>query len=144
MNATARRYEHILVDEFQDTNLAQYALLKKLVVLSTTISLLSVMPTSRSIAGGEQITAMSCASSRIFRTAQIILLEQNYRSTQQILDVAMAVIDPNPNRTPKQLFTERAEGLKVILHETYDDRQEASFIVDTTASLVGRGPDQTG
>ena len=50
----------------------------------------------------------------------------------------MAIIDPNPNRTPKRLFTERSEGLKVILHETYDDRQEASFIVDTIASLVGR------
>jgi DNA helicase-2/ATP-dependent DNA helicase PcrA len=49
----------------------------------------------------------------------------------------MAIIDPNPNRTPKRLFTERSEGLKVILHETYDDRQEASFIVDTIASLVG-------
>ena len=50
----------------------------------------------------------------------------------------MAVIDPNPNRTPKRLYTERSEGLKVILQETYDDRQEASFIVDTIASLVGR------
>jgi DNA helicase-2/ATP-dependent DNA helicase PcrA len=70
--------------------------------------------------------------------AQVILLEQNYRSTQQILDVAMAVIDINPNRTPKRLFTERSEGLKVILYETYDDRQEASYIVDTISSLVGR------
>jgi DNA helicase-2/ATP-dependent DNA helicase PcrA len=68
----------------------------------------------------------------------VILLEQNYRSTQQILDVAMAVIDPNPNRIPKQLFTDRTNGLKVMLQETYDDRQEASFVVDSIASMVGR------
>ena len=69
---------------------------------------------------------------------QVILLEQNYRSTQNILDVAMAVIDRNPYRTPKRLFTERGDGLKVLLHETYDDRQEAAFVVDTITSLVAR------
>ena len=67
--------------------------------------------------------------------AQVILLEQNYRSTQQILDVAMAIIDVNPNRTPKRLFTERREGAKVILHETYDDRQEASIYCGYNSQL---------
>jgi DNA helicase-2/ATP-dependent DNA helicase PcrA len=52
-----------------------------------------------------------------FPDTQVILLEQNYRSTQHILDVAMAVIDRNPNRTPKRLFTERGDGEKIILHE---------------------------
>ena len=56
----------------------------------------------------------------------------------------MAIIDPNPNRTPKRLFTDRSEGSKVILHETYDDRQEAAFIVDTIASLVGKKQIQPG
>jgi DNA helicase-2/ATP-dependent DNA helicase PcrA len=68
--------------------------------------------------------------------AQVILLEQNYRSTQAILDVAMAVIDRNPHRTPKRLFTDRGAGQKITLHETYDDRVEAAYVVDTIAILV--------
>jgi DNA helicase-2/ATP-dependent DNA helicase PcrA len=139
----ARRYEHILVDEFQDTNLAQYALLKKLSSYHNNI--FAVGDADQSIyrwRGADYRNVLRFEQD--FPNAQIILLEQNYRSTQQILDVAMAVIDPNPNRTPKQLFTERTEGLKVILYETYDDRQEASFIVDTIAGLVGRGQIKPG
>jgi DNA helicase-2/ATP-dependent DNA helicase PcrA len=79
-----------------------------------------------------------------FSDAQVILLEQNYRSTQPILDVAMSVIDRNPQRTPKRLFTERNGGLKPALHEAYDDRVEASYVVDTIASLISRQENQPG
>ncbi|HSB64935.1 MAG TPA: UvrD-helicase domain-containing protein [Anaerolineales bacterium] len=133
----ARRYEHVLVDEFQDTNLAQYVLLKKLSSFHNNI--FAVGDADQSIyrwRGADYRNVLRFEQD--FPDAQVILLEQNYRSTQAILDVAMAVINPNPNRTPKKLFTERGEGLKVVIHETYDDRQEASFIVDTTASMVGR------
>lgn len=133
----ARRYEHVLVDEFQDTNLAQYVLLRRLSSYHNNI--FAVGDADQSIyrwRGADYRNVLRFEQD--YPDAQVILLEQNYRSTQQILDVAMAVIDPNPNRTPKRLFTERSEGLKVILHETYDDRQEASFVVDTIASLVGR------
>ena len=133
----ARRYEHVLVDEFQDTNLAQYVLLRRLSSFHNNI--FAVGDADQSIyrwRGADYRNVLRFEQD--FPEAQVILLEQNYRSTQQILDVAMAIIDPNPNRTPKRLFTERSEGLKVILHETYDDRQEASFVVDTIASLVGR------
>jgi DNA helicase-2/ATP-dependent DNA helicase PcrA len=133
----ARRYEHVLVDEFQDTNLAQYVLLRRLSSYHNNI--FAVGDADQSIyrwRGADYRNVLRFEQD--YPDAQVILLEQNYRSTQQILDVAMAVIDPNPNRTPKRLFTERSEGLKVMLHETYDDRQEASFIVDTIASLVGR------
>lgn len=133
----ARRYEHVLVDEFQDTNLAQYVLLRRLSSYHNNI--FAVGDADQSIyrwRGADYRNVLRFEQD--YPVAQVILLEQNYRSTQQILDVAMAIIDPNPNRTPKRLFTERSEGLKVILHETYDDRQEASFIVDTIASLVGR------
>jgi DNA helicase-2/ATP-dependent DNA helicase PcrA len=139
----ARRYEHVLVDEFQDTNLAQYALLKK--ISSYHNNIFAVGDADQSIyrwRGADYRNVLRFEQD--FPDAQIILLEQNYRSTQQILDVAMAIIDPNPNRTPKQLFTERSEGMKVILYETYDDRQEASFIVDTIAGLVGRKQIQPG
>jgi DNA helicase-2/ATP-dependent DNA helicase PcrA len=133
----ARRYEHVLVDEFQDTNLAQYVLLKRLSSFHNNI--FAVGDADQSIyrwRGADYRNVLRFEQD--FPDAQVILLEQNYRSTQQILDVAMAVIDPNPNRIPKKLFTERHKGQKVTLHETYDDRQEASFIVDTIASLVGR------
>ncbi len=133
----SRRYEHVLVDEFQDTNLAQYVLLRRLSSYHNNI--FAVGDADQSIyrwRGADYRNVLRFEQD--YPDAQVILLEQNYRSTQQILDVAMAVIDPNPNRTPKRLFTERSEGLKVMLHETYDDRQEASFIVDTIASLVGR------
>ena len=70
-----------------------------------------------------------------FPDAQVILLEQNYRSTQSVLDVAMAVIDRNPHRHSKNLFTNRGQGTKVILHEAYDDRAEALFVVETIATL---------
>ncbi len=133
----ARRYEHVLVDEFQDTNLAQYVLLRRLSSFHNNI--FAVGDADQSIyrwRGADYRNVLRFEQD--YPDAQVILLEQNYRSTQQILDVAMAVIDPNPNRAPKKLFTERGAGLKVILHETYDDRQEASFVVDTIASLVGR------
>jgi DNA helicase-2/ATP-dependent DNA helicase PcrA len=133
----ARRFEHVLVDEFQDTNLAQYVLLRKLSSFHNNI--FAVGDADQSIyrwRGADYRNVLRFEQD--YPDAQVILLEQNYRSTQAILDVAMAVINPNPNRTPKKLFTDRGEGLKVVLHETYDDRQEASFIVDTIASLVGR------
>src|SRR6185295_18871195 len=68
--------------------------------------------------------------------AQTILLEQNYRSKQTILDAAMAVIDRNPRRKRKQLFTERGGGEKIAYYEAGDDYGESSFVVDTIAQLV--------
>jgi DNA helicase-2/ATP-dependent DNA helicase PcrA len=139
----ARRYEHVLVDEFQDTNLAQYILLRRLSSYHNNI--FAVGDADQSIyrwRGADYRNVLRFEQD--YPDVQVILLEQNYRSTQQILDVAMAIIDPNPNRTPKKLFTHRSEGLKVILQETYDDRQEASFVVDTIASLVGRKQIKSG
>jgi DNA helicase-2/ATP-dependent DNA helicase PcrA len=79
-----------------------------------------------------------------FPDAQVILLEENYRSTQTILDTAMAVIDRNPNRKRKELFTQRGKGQNAILHETYDDREQAAYVVDTIAKQVARNSRQPG
>jgi DNA helicase-2/ATP-dependent DNA helicase PcrA len=133
----ARRFEHVLVDEFQDTNQAQYVLLKHLA--SFHHNLFVVGDTDQSIyrwRGADYRNVLRFEKD--YPDTTVVLLEQNYRSTQHILDVAMAVIDRNPYRTPKRLFTERGDGLKVTLHETYDDRQEAAFVVDTITSLVAR------
>jgi DNA helicase-2/ATP-dependent DNA helicase PcrA len=133
----ARRYEHILVDEFQDTNQAQYRLLRHLASFHG--NLFVVGDADQSIyrwRGADYRNVLRFEDD--FPQSQVILLEQNYRSTQKILDVAMAVIDRNPQRTRKQLFTERGAGDKAVFFEAYDDRVEASFVVDTIASLVAR------
>ena len=131
----ARRYEHVLVDEFQDTNLAQYALLRHLASFHENIFV--VGDTDQSIyrwRGADYRNVQRFEKD--FPATQVILLEQNYRSTQTILDVAMAIIDRNPYRTPKRLFTDRGQGNKVALYEAADDRVEAAYVTDTIATLV--------
>jgi DNA helicase-2/ATP-dependent DNA helicase PcrA len=133
----AHRFEHVLVDEFQDTNLAQYRLLRHLASFHNNIY--AVGDTDQSIYAWRGADYRNLLRfERDYLDTQIILLEQNYRSVQAILDVAMAVIDRNPYRTPKRLFTQRGAGDKIILHETYDDREEAAYVVDTIAALVAR------
>ena len=139
----ARRFEHVLVDEFQDTNLAQYTLLKHLASFHG--NLFVVGDSDQSIyrwRGADYRNVLRFEQD--YPHTQKILLEQNYRSTQAILDVAMAVIDQNPYRTPKRLFTERGQGSKVTIYEAYDDRVEASFVVDTIATTVASKQAQPG
>lgn len=139
----ARRYEHVLVDEFQDTNLAQYVLLRH--ISSFHRNIFVVGDTDQSIyrwRGADYRNVLRFEED--FPDAQVILLEQNYRSTQTILDTAMAVIDQHPYRTPKRLFTDRGRGQKIVVKEPYDDREEASLVVDTIASLVARAQAQPG
>jgi DNA helicase-2/ATP-dependent DNA helicase PcrA len=131
----ARRYEHVLVDEFQDTNMAQYTLLKHLA--SHHHNLFAVGDIDQSIyrwRGADYRNVLRFEED--FPDAQVILLEQNYRSTQTILDAAMAVIDRNQHRKRKQLFTDRGPGTKVTWHEAYDDRVEADYVVDTITTFV--------
>jgi DNA helicase-2/ATP-dependent DNA helicase PcrA len=133
----ARRFEHVLVDEFQDTNLAQYTLLKHLV--SHHRNIFVVGDADQSIYGWRGADYRNVLRfEQDFPDAQIILLEHNYRSTQNILDLATAVIDRNPQRIRKRLYTERGEGQRIILFEAYDDRNEAAYVVDSIVSLVAR------
>ena len=142
-NKYAQRFEHVLVDEFQDTNQAQYALLKHLA--SFHHNLYVVGDTDQSIyrwRGADYRNVMRFAKD--FQDAQVILLEQNYRSTQRILDVAMAVIDRNPHRTPKQLFTERGQGEKIRLHLTLNEQEAGRYIVEQIASAVAENKARPG
>jgi len=139
----ARRYEYVLVDEFQDTNMAQYTLLKQLSSYHRNIFV--VGDPDQSVyrwRGADYRNVLRFEQD--FPETQVILLEQNYRSTQAILDVAMAVIDQHPHRKPKKLFTERGIGEKVLLHACYDDRAEAAFVVDTISSMKARGQAELG
>ncbi len=131
----ARLFEHILVDEFQDTNQAQYVLVRHL--SSYHRNLFVVGDIDQSIyrwRGADYRNVLRFEQD--FPDAQIILLEQNYRSTQAILDVAMAVIEPHPYRTTKQLFTERGAGERVSVIETRDDTHQAQWVVDTIAQMI--------
>ena len=139
----ARRYEHILVDEFQDTNMAQYTLLKHLASFHQNIFVVGDPDQSIYRWRGADFRNV-LRFDEDFPSAQIILLEQNYRSTQNILDSAMAVIDGNPHRTKKELFTERGEGQKIRLQELYDDREMASFVVERIARSVASKRSQPG
>ena len=139
----ARRFEHILVDEFQDTNMAQYTLLKHLASFHRNIFV--VGDADQSIyrwRGADYRNVLRFEED--YPDSQVILLEQNYRSTQTILDTAMAVIDQNPTRTPKKLFTERGKGQKITLRELYDDREMASFIVGQIAKDIAAQKNQPG
>ncbi|MBI4731671.1 MAG: UvrD-helicase domain-containing protein, partial [Chloroflexi bacterium] len=126
---------HVLVDEFQDTNFAQYTLLKHLASAHGNIFVVGDPDQSVYRWRGADYRNVQ-RFEQDYPEAQVILLEQNYRSRQNILDAAMAVIDRNPHRRRKQLFTERGAGERLFYYEALDDYGEASFVVDTIASLV--------
>jgi DNA helicase-2/ATP-dependent DNA helicase PcrA len=131
----AQRFTHVLVDEFQDTNFAQYTLLKHLASAHGNIFVVGDPDQSVYRWRGADYRNVQ-RFEQDYPEAQVILLEQNYRSRQNILDAAMAVIDRNPHRRRKQLFTERGAGEKLFYYESSDDYGEASFVVDTIAGLV--------
>jgi DNA helicase-2/ATP-dependent DNA helicase PcrA len=131
----AQRFKHVLVDEFQDTNLAQYALVKHLA--SQHKNIFCVGDPDQSIYAWRGADYRNIQRfEQDFPDAQVILLEQSYRSHQNILDTATSVIDRASNRHKKRLFSDRGPGEKIFLHEAYNDYDEASFVVDTIAQLV--------
>jgi DNA helicase II / ATP-dependent DNA helicase PcrA len=137
----ARRFKHILVDEFQDTNQAQYYVLFHLA--SHHHNIFVVGDEDQSIyrwRGADYRNVQRFTED--FPTGGKILLEQNYRSTQTILDTAVAVINENPHRTEKSLFTDRGKGQAVIAYEAADDTDEAAYVVDTIARQVLLGQAQ--
>jgi DNA helicase II / ATP-dependent DNA helicase PcrA len=133
-----RRYEHILVDEFQDTNTAQYELLRRLAPDGG--NLFAVGDADQSIYKwrGADFRNLN-RFRRHYPQAQMILLEQNYRSTQVILDAAKAVIRRNSDRVDKELFTLRKGGSLVGVREAYNEAEEAEMVVSTIERLMLEG-----
>lgn len=141
-----RKFRHILVDEYQDTNHAQYSLIRELtkpihsshVVPDTTTGEI-IGPASLTVVGDsdQSIYAFRGADirnisefSKDFSGAHTILLEQNYRSSQNILSAANAVIAKNFDRPDKNLWTDAGAGEKIVQFTAVDERHEAGFIVD--------------
>jgi len=123
-----RRFEHVLVDEFQDTNAAQYRLVKLLAAEHRNLCV--VGDDDQAIYGwrGADVRHM-LAFQQDFPGTTVVKLEQNYRSTQVILDAANGVIAENAERLGKTLFTERPGGDPVILLTAADERDEAQWLV---------------
>ena len=150
-----KKFRHVLIDEYQDTNHAQYALIREFTrPLPPEHQLVNeetgeVMPPADLTVVGDSdqsIYAFRGADirnitefERDFPGAETILLEQNYRSTQNILSAANAVISQNPYRPPKNLWTDSGAGDKVTLFTGYDERNEAAFVVDQVKELHESG-----
>jgi DNA helicase-2/ATP-dependent DNA helicase PcrA len=133
-----QRFPHLLVDEFQDTNTAQYTLLRQLA--GEQPDLFVVGDPDQSIyrwRGADYRNVLRLQQD--YPGLRTFLLEQNYRSTQTILEAAMAVIDRHPERARKQLFTDRGRGELLLFHEAYDPSDEAAYVVETIAGLVAAG-----
>ncbi|MCK4387575.1 MAG: UvrD-helicase domain-containing protein [Dehalococcoidia bacterium] len=131
------RYGHILVDEFQDTNIAQYELIKQLVGKYHNICV--VGDPDQSIYSWRFADLRNILSfERDYPEAKVMFLEQNYRSTRIILEVASDVISTNVQRKPKNLWTENEVGSAVVIIESYSQEEEAQSVVNEIEKLVSQ------
>ncbi|MBK8985577.1 MAG: UvrD-helicase domain-containing protein [Chloroflexi bacterium] len=129
------RYQHILVDEFQDTNTTQYVLLQRLAAAHRHIFVVGDSDQSIYKWRGADFRNIQ-RFQQVYQDAQVVLLEQNYRSTQTILDAAKAVIRHNTQRVHKELFTERQGGELIVIGEAYNDLEEGDIVISTIQSLL--------
>ena len=131
-------YKYILVDEYQDTNEAQYILTKML--SSKNRNLTCVGDDSQSIYSFRGANYKNILNfEKDYKDAKTILLEQNYRSTSIILDAANDVIKNNKQRKDKKLWTARGEGEKIKYYRSYNERDEAQYVIRKIKELLNRG-----
>ena len=126
--------DYLLVDEYQDTNHAQYLLTKFLAAKHRNICV--VGDADQSIYGWRGADIQNIIDfEKDYPDAKVIKLEQNYRSTQIILDAANAVIENNTGRKPKNLWTENKSGADIIYFQAVDERDEARFVIEQLQNL---------
>ncbi|HET7813767.1 MAG TPA: DNA helicase PcrA [Candidatus Baltobacteraceae bacterium] len=133
-----KKFQYVLVDEYQDVNFAQYRL----------IAILGDKHKNVTVVGDDDQSIYSWRGSDYrmilrfeedFPGAKVFVLEQNYRSTQTILDAANALVNNNKNRQAKKLFTKRAEGEKITAFGADTERSEARYVVEKVKELVREG-----
>jgi DNA helicase-2/ATP-dependent DNA helicase PcrA len=141
-----RRFRHVMVDEYQDTNHAQYMLIRELTMGADDPAELAVVGDA-----DQSIYAFRGASirnilefERDYPDATTILLEQNYRSTQTILSAANAVIARNPDRLPKNLWSESGQGEKIVGYVAENEHDEAAWVAQRIEALAGEAKSSGG
>ena len=143
------RFRHVMVDEYQDTNHAQYVLVRELAGQGQ-------MPGREGEHGGAELVVVGDADQSIyafrgatirnieeferdFAGARVILLEQNYRSTQNILAAANAVVSRNPGRVPKNLWSDAGDGPPIVGYVADSEHDEAAFVAEEVDRLADEG-----
>ena len=129
------RFKYIFVDEFQDTNTSQYKLVKLLAGKYQNVFAVGDEDQCIYSWRGAQVGNVK-QFTKDFANCNVFKLEQNYRSTKKIIDLANKVIKNNVNRIDKNLWTENDEGSSVSLKETYNDFEEAEFVAEKISDLV--------
>jgi len=134
-----RRWQYVLVDEYQDTNRVQYRLVQMLAAGHRNICV--VGDPDQSVYGWRGADIRNILDfEKDYPDTKIVTLERNYRSTQPILDGASGVVENNLSRRRKRLFTEKEGGEKIIIFQARDDREEASYVIrDILNHVRGQG-----
>ena len=132
------RFQSILIDEFQDTNTIQYKWLQEIASRDSNVT--AVGDDDQSIYGwrGAKVEHVN-SFSKDYKQTEIIRLEQNYRSTNIILNAANALIDNNKDRLGKNLWTDKVEGEQIVLYQAYNEQDEARFVADILKEWMNKG-----
>jgi len=138
----ARKFRYVMVDEYQDTNRPQYLLIRRLSEIYRNLAVVGDPDQSIYKWRGADLRNI-LDFEQDFPEARIVRLEQNYRSTQVILDAATAVIQQNRNRKDKRLWTERKGGRRILYFRGGDELEEADFITRTTKQARAENVDAT-
>jgi DNA helicase-2/ATP-dependent DNA helicase PcrA len=128
------RFQYVLVDEYQDTNHAQYMLVKLLTERHRNLCVVGDSDQSIYAFRGADLRNIM-EFEKDFPDARVVLLEQNYRSTQTILEAANAVISNNAGRKPKRLWTDLGEGEPLVVFEAEDEHDEAAYLAEVVTEL---------
>ena len=132
------RWQQIMVDEYQDTNRAQYLICRHLAAKHNNLAVVGDDDQSiYSWRGADLRNILDFESDN--PDAKVVKLEQNYRSTQTILDAAHAVVSRNAGRKDKKLWTDRGSGTQITLFDAYNEYEEAEFVARQVEKLVGAG-----
>ena len=135
---TARVWSHVLVDEYQDTNRAQYRIVQLLTEEHRNLCVVGDPDQSVYRWRGADLRNI-LDFEKDFPDCRVVALEQNYRSTKRILDIASAVIVNNTARKDKRLWTENGEGERAEVYRAWDENEEAAFVAQTIRAPARRG-----
>ena len=133
-----KEFSHIIIDEFQDTNASQYRLTKLLAGKNKNICVVGDDDQSIYKFRGAEVSNIRNFKND-FKKTNVIMLEQNYRSTQNILDIADSVIANSPKRMPKKLWTDKGKGEKIFYCTTINEKEEARYIAQAIKELYLKG-----